>query len=287
MTTSSLPPTARDDFQIAVICALPEERDAVERAMTQDYKGDGHTYGKAQGDDNHYTIGELGGKSVVLATPINMGTINARHLVVNMRYSFRNLVLVLVVGIAGGAPFRYDKRTGLWNDSDIHLGDVIISTQVIGYDFGAELDDDFKRKTAVEDVLPRAPNLIPNFLNGLKTGRSKAFERVLKTTKVDLGAWGDKYKRPAPETDRVYPSDYRHKHRDEVACETCSKCTDWHHNVCEEALETGCGDLGCVPDHISEVRETQIHLGRVASTSLSHYGRSNWSHALGESLKQS
>lgn len=259
------PPASRDAFQIAIICALPEERDAVETAMTRDYKGEGHVYGRAQGDDNHYTTGEFGRKPVVLATPRNIGTINTSHLVTNMRHSFPNLVCVLVVGIAGGAPFRYDKPTGTWNDSDIHLGDVIVSTQVIGYDFGAEHDDSFKRKTAVEDIHARAPVLITTFLNEFKTGKSRAFKRVLQTTNADLKAWGDEYERPAPKTDCVYPSAYRHKHRDQAACEACSRCTEWHDRVCEKAVKAGCGELGCIPHHTNEERDTKIHLGRVAS----------------------
>jgi nucleoside phosphorylase len=147
METLSEPPT-RDGFQLAVICALPEERDAVEKAMTRDYKGEGHVYGRAQGDDNHYTTGELGRKPIVLAAPSNMSTTNISHLVVNMRQSFPNLVYAFVVGIAGGAPFKYDKQTDMWSDSDIFLGDIVVSTQVIEYDFGAELDDRFKRKVS-------------------------------------------------------------------------------------------------------------------------------------------
>lgn len=258
-------PNSRDSFQIAVICALPEERDAVEAAMTRDYKGEGRMYGKVGGDVYSYTTGELGRKPVVLATPRNMGTINTSHLVTNMRYSFPNLIWVFVVGIAGGAPFSYDKRTGTWKNSDIHLGDVIVGTQVIGYDFGAEHDDSFKRKKDVEDILPRAPALIATFLNEFKTGKSKAFKRVLEATRADLGDWGDEYQRPAPETDRVYLSAVRHKHRDQAACETCSRCTEWHHHVCEKAMEAGCGELGCEPDHTNEMRDTKIHFGRVAS----------------------
>ncbi|KAI5205800.1 hypothetical protein E4T39_02783 [Aureobasidium subglaciale] len=265
MVTSSTPPADRDGFQVAVVCALPEERDAVENAMTKDYKSEGHMYGKAPGDDNHYTTGELGGKPIVLAVPSNMGTVNTRHLVVNMRHSFPNLQYVFVVGIAGGAPFRYDKSTDKWERSDINLGDVIISTQVIGYDFGAELDNGFKRKTAVEDVLPRASTLIASFLNGFKTGKSKAFMRVLETTKADIGAWGNKYERPSPETDRVYSSVHRHKHRGENECEKCNRCTDWYMAVCEQALGTSCDALDCVPDHIKEARDANIHFGRVAS----------------------
>ncbi|KAI5248107.1 hypothetical protein E4T43_01469 [Aureobasidium subglaciale] len=241
MAPPSSTPAGREGFQIAIVCALPEERDAVEMAMDKDYKSEGRIYGKAAGDDNHYTTGELGGKPIVLAVPSNVGTVNTRHLVVNMRHSFPSLLYVFVVGIAGGAPFRYENSTDKWERSDIHLGDVTVSTQVIGYDFGAELDDGFKRKTAVEDVLPRAPTLIASFLNGFKTGRSKAFMRVLNTTKADISAWGRGYERPSPETDRVYSSVHRHKHRGGIECEKCNRCTDW------------------------QARGTQIHFGRVAS----------------------
>jgi nucleoside phosphorylase len=265
MATTADAPATRNGFQIAVICALPEERDAVEKAMTRDYKDEGHNYRKVQGDDYHYTTGELGGKPIVLATPRNMGTLNASHLVINMRHSFPNIVYALVVGIAGGAPCSYDKDTDSWSSSDIHLGDVIISTQVIGYDFGAEFDDSFRRKTDVEDVLPRAPTHVASFLNGLKTGKTKAFKRVLEKTNADLGPWGGDYERPASDTDRVYLSDYRHKHQDQGACEVCSRCTDWHTSVCEKALKASCTSLGCVPDRINESRNTRIHFGRVAS----------------------
>ncbi|THX80375.1 hypothetical protein D6D04_04634 [Aureobasidium pullulans] len=239
MATTANPPATRNGFQIAVICALPEERDAVEKAMTRDYKDEGCNYKKIQGDDYHYMTGELGGKPIVLATPRSMGSLNASHLVVNMRHSFPNIVYALVVGIAGGAPCSYDKDTDSWSDSDIHLGDVIISTQVVEYDFGAELDDKFRRKKNVEDVFPRAPTLVTSFLNSVKTGKSKAFKRVLEKTNADLRPWGRDYERPA--------------------------CTDWHTGVCERALEANCTSLGCVPDRINESRETRIHFGRVAS----------------------
>lgn len=71
-------------------------------------------------------------------------------------------------------------------DSDIHLGDVIVSTEVVGYDFGAEHRSEFKRKAAVGDRLSRAPALITNLLNGLKMGKSMVFERVHKRTQADL-----------------------------------------------------------------------------------------------------
>lgn len=70
--------------------------------------------------------------------------------------------------------------------SDIQLGDVLISTQVVSYDFGAEYDNDFKKKTAIEDILPRALTNIANFINTLRTRTSRAYKRVLRTINEDL-----------------------------------------------------------------------------------------------------
>jgi nucleoside phosphorylase len=78
--------------------------------MTRDYKDEGHSYGKISGDDNAYTVGEIGGKPVVLVAPRNMGTTNTRDLARGLRISFPNISYAFVVGIAGGAPFRHSKN---------------------------------------------------------------------------------------------------------------------------------------------------------------------------------
>lgn len=127
-------PTCRDDFEIAVICALPEERDAVEATMTLGFKEHGLKYGKQCGDQNQYTLGLVGGKPVVLVCLSDMGTLKALDCARMMATSFPRIAYALVVGIAGGVPFFYDRAT--WHRSDIHLGDVVISTQVIQYDHG-------------------------------------------------------------------------------------------------------------------------------------------------------
>lgn len=76
--------------------------------MARDYKGEGLVYSKAPRDENHYTTGELGRKPVVIATRRDMDTIDTSHMVSNMRHSFHNIAWALVVGVAGGAPFKYD-----------------------------------------------------------------------------------------------------------------------------------------------------------------------------------
>jgi nucleoside phosphorylase len=265
------PPASRDDFAIAIICALPEERDTVEALMTRNYKAEGYPpYGKTPGDDNIYTFGEIGGKPVVLAAPRGMGTTNTRDLARGLNISFRNILYAFVVGIAGGAPFLPDGDG--WKDSDIHLGDIIVSTQVIECDFGKEYDNGFRRRTEVENVLPRAPAEVTNFVNQFVRGRSMAFQRVLRKTKADLArldqsGTGDNkyYEHPGPGKDNVYSSDHRHKHQGWGACLKCSQCTERHHDVCEEATESSCQALGCKPHHSNAVRDTQIHFGRYAS----------------------
>jgi nucleoside phosphorylase len=107
--------------------------------MEVDFKEQGRTYGKASQDRNAYTMGVLGGRAVVLAYPRDMGTLNAATVASDIRYSFWNIKIGLVVGVAGGAPQTSDG-------TDIHLGDVIISTAVIQYDFGRQYPDGFRRK---------------------------------------------------------------------------------------------------------------------------------------------
>ena len=47
--TSLHRPSGRDDFEIAIICALPLERNAVEALLDDEYEVDGFSYGKAFG----------------------------------------------------------------------------------------------------------------------------------------------------------------------------------------------------------------------------------------------
>ena len=63
MAATIIPPKDRDGFEIAIICALKLERDAVEELMEVDFKEEGRTYGRASQDRNAYTV-LRGGASV-------------------------------------------------------------------------------------------------------------------------------------------------------------------------------------------------------------------------------
>jgi nucleoside phosphorylase len=266
------PPRSRDDFEIAIICALKLERDAVEALMEVDFKEQGRAYGKASQDRNVYTTGVLDGRAVVLAYPRDMGTLNAATVASDMRYSFRNIKIALVVGVCGGAPQTSDR-------TDIYLGDAIISTAVIQYDFGRQYPDGFRRKNEVESTLGRASTEIANFLAYLEGSR------VTKRLMAKINSYNQDATRksayPGAEHDYLFPSEYRHKHRDPQVCEACGNCKEWYDPVCERAEKASCDELRCdrsacrvkskplhTPEQVlqtPEVLPAQIHFGRVAS----------------------
>jgi hypothetical protein len=103
-------------------------------------------------------------------------------------------------------------------------------------------------------------------------GKGQAFHRVLKKTNADLRDLGgletgrDGYhEKLGPRTDEVYDLGYRHKHQDPSECAQCGQCMEWYHEVCREALEASCQELGCTPHYCNLVRETKIHFGRYVS----------------------
>ncbi|KAK3613199.1 hypothetical protein LTR22_028256, partial [Elasticomyces elasticus] len=108
-----------------------------------------------------------------------MGITNTRDLAHGMRNSFKNISYAFVVGITGGAPFTYDERKNEWQQSDIHLGDVIVSTHVIDSGFGKEHDNFFETRSEIQHVLPRATARVANFVNSLKDGET--LDRVIRS----------------------------------------------------------------------------------------------------------
>ncbi|KAK0246645.1 hypothetical protein LTS09_018214 [Friedmanniomyces endolithicus] len=145
----SRPLASRNDFEVAIVCALPEERETVEALMTKHFRSEGYTYGKAKGNDNSYTLGLLGGKPVVLVAPRDMGTTNTAR---GLHISFPNIMYAWVVGIAGGATFTHDGKE--WKESDIYLG---------------------RRHQHAGDRFVR--------------GRSEAFNRILRKINADLAGY--------------------------------------------------------------------------------------------------
>ena len=276
MASKAVQPKDRDGFEIAIICALRSEANAVEALFDEYWDEDGDQYGKALGDTNTYTTGAIGRHNVVLAHMPGMGKGSAASVASSFRSSFGRIKLALVVGVCGGVPVLADCE-------EILLGDVIISTGIIQYDFSRQLPDRFIRKDTLEDNLGRPNVEIRAFLS--KLGGFRGRKRLVDNTfgflqelckKADF----QKAQYPGVIEDKLYERTYRHKHHGLPTCMICIECEKKEEKVCETALESSCSDLKCNDNMLvqrqrlligtnagkaAEEQKPCIHFGLIAS----------------------
>ncbi|RGP58288.1 nucleoside phosphorylase domain protein [Fusarium sporotrichioides] len=105
-----IPPPMSIDYRIAIICAQESEANA-----------------------NHYTTGTIFGHNVVIAHMPEYGKGSSAKVAANIRHTFPDITLALIVGICGGVPNA--------QGNEIMLGDVIIGNSVVEYDRGRQLPD--------------------------------------------------------------------------------------------------------------------------------------------------
>lgn len=258
-------PADRNGFNIAIICALTLESNAVEALFDQFYEDEDRHYGRALGDTNAYTLGRIGRHNVVLAYMPGMGQIHSTAVAAHFHASFPKIRLGLVVGIAGGAPVSP-------KGDQIFLGDILISTELIQTDFGRQYADQLVRKEETKDILGRQNIEIRNFLGQLQGWRaSKAFrERI--TEYIDHVLSINDFRAsdfPGAENDRLFASGYRHKHQEIGSCTTCNAGQVEKDPVCEAASSATCSALGC-DNLVVRTRSSlapQIFFGTLASSS--------------------
>ncbi|PWY68778.1 purine and uridine phosphorylase [Aspergillus eucalypticola CBS 122712] len=203
-------PTSRDDFEIAIVCALTLEFDAVCALFDEIWDED---YGRTWGDANIYTNGRIGKFNVVLLKLSDMGKVSAAIASAHLRSSYSSLSLVLLTGICGGVPFPGAGK-------EILLGDVVVSRHIVQYDLGRQYPEGFETKDTVEDRFGRAPPNIRHLLSMLETIRAR--ERAEELTAGYLlklqqmtarKPGGIRYDYPGASQDIVFDSSYRHKRR--------------------------------------------------------------------------
>ncbi|KUL83960.1 hypothetical protein ZTR_07085 [Talaromyces verruculosus] len=152
-------PFRREEFAVAIICALQLEYDAVSYTFDQFWDENGDPYGRAAGDLNVYTTGRIGAHNVVLTLLSNTGKANAASAAAIIRSSYTEIKLALLIGVCGGVPQAPNH-----SKDGILLGDVIIGKSVIQYDFGRQYPDKFVRKNDVKDNLRNPVKDIRNLL---------------------------------------------------------------------------------------------------------------------------
>ncbi|VTT60621.1 unnamed protein product [Fusarium fujikuroi] len=206
-------PSDRRGFEIAIICALTLEADAIEALFDHHWEDDGPPFDKEPGDPNAYSTGVIGRFNVVLAYMPGMGKVNAATVATNCGKSFPSIKLALVVGVCGVVPFSPSK-------DEIVLGDVIISNGVIQYDFGRQFPERLVRKDTLLDV-PGRPNLeirgILTKLQGLRHRRqlSAKIENFLDILRQDPELHAEY---PGVTEDKLFQATYRHAD-DQKSCE--------------------------------------------------------------------
>ena len=270
-------PASRDEFSIAVICALESESDAIEAMFDQDWEVE-KKYPKIDGDDNAYTMGRIGDHNVVLARIPGMGKAESAKLASSFSLNFKHITLGLVVGICGGAPLIRERpgRPNQPRDKPVYLGDIMISTQLIQYDFGHQYSQVFKPMDTLENTLGRPNNEIRAFVNqrsGLKGRKDLQDEICRYLTDFSTTEGFEESKYQGLEKDILYKDDFRHQHRDSTKC----ACVESEEMVCQEALDSTCDDLRCTSEQsvqrirLKEVKDDTavpgpvVHFGAVAS----------------------
>ncbi|KAL2844078.1 hypothetical protein BJY01DRAFT_248323 [Aspergillus pseudoustus] len=256
-------PRSRRDFELAIICALSLEADAVIALFDHHWKDDEKNYAKAPDDPNSYTTGVIGKHNVVVAHMPGMGKASAAGVAVGLRMSFPTIRLALVVGICGGVPKGPHGR-------EIYLGDVVISECLVQYDFGRQYPESFEPKDQGGSGVP--PVVIQALLRKLETDHHSA--QLREDTRRFLEELQEKSTRalyPGAEADQLFQPSYLHQHREPTACSKCPK--DGSH-ACVDALSRACQELGCggdglvrrdIPHNDEGACWPSIHIGKMGS----------------------
>ncbi|KAH7487054.1 hypothetical protein FOMA001_g5725 [Fusarium oxysporum f. sp. matthiolae] len=191
-----------DRYTVAWICALHFEM-AAARAMLDEEHVD---CPRQANDMNSYVLGRIKNHNVVIAClPTDQyGTNNAASVLSNMRRTFPNIEIGLMVGIGGGVPLK----------ADIRLGDIVVGVRVMQYDLGKTLSGGFQR-TGV----PKIPDsTIRAVISNLRSRHELNGSRVPLILREKMGT-NAAYSRPN-EPDRLFLASYHH----EDPASPCDEC---------------------------------------------------------------
>ncbi|KAK3949274.1 nucleoside phosphorylase domain-containing protein [Pseudoneurospora amorphoporcata] len=246
-------PNGRSDFEVAIICALTLEFDAVCLLIDEFWDEYGDRYGKVQGDHNIYTTGRMGTCNVVVVQLPNMGKALAASAAASLRSSYPQVSLALLVGVCGAVPFiRHESGMNA-----ISLGDVIISNIVVQYD--TALDSLGRPNKMIRNILAHLSGTIAH--EQIEQRANSFLEDIQrKTRKKARGnrrrGYAD-YQYPGAANDRLFHSGYQHKHGSGSGCMICEKCHGDKDPTCLETLKLSCEELGCDSSYLIQREHLQ------------------------------
>ncbi|KAI1018644.1 hypothetical protein LB503_005534 [Fusarium chuoi] len=229
------PPNDRCGFKAAIICALPLEFDAIRSLFSYTWKEHHHHYGKLKGDTNHYVNGRIGDLDIVVLLLSSMGKASAATAAASLKCSYTELEMVFLAGICGGIP---EMRSPSGRMREVLLGDVVVSSNMVQYDFGRRYQDNFVTKQPIHT----ARKLINNFLIHLKTDvfLDDVTERSAEVLE-QMQQSNPKYQYPGSANDRLYEPSYQHQVDTLVLC-TCFSSPSL---ICVRCRGVSCDEAGC------------------------------------------
>ncbi|KAL8395835.1 hypothetical protein RB595_003329 [Gaeumannomyces hyphopodioides] len=207
---AAIRPTSRDDFAIAIICALTEEVDTVKALFDERWDGHGQDgYGKDARDPYAYACGRIGRHNVVVPHMTGMGKVKAANVATNCRLSFPGVRIALVVGVCAGVPF---VSGGPGQKTEVILGDVIISQGVVQYDLGRQTDAGFFTKVTPLESLGKPITEMSSLVAMLKSrdDRKRLLRDMSEYLDVLQGEKDLEAGYPGVEQDWLFESTYRH-----------------------------------------------------------------------------
>jgi ankyrin repeat protein/nucleoside phosphorylase len=162
-------------------------------------------------DKNSYTLGEIAGHRVVIAClPSGQyGTTSAAVVAQQMLSTFPCIRFGLLVGIAGGIPSGH---------ADIRLGDVVVSTGVVQYDYGKAYPEHFQRT----GMLNKPPGILLTAVSKLRSKhlREKDMIQQILSQMIERNPQMSEEFGLGGRQDLLFNAHYRHLESES----TCDKC---------------------------------------------------------------
>ncbi|KAF7122852.1 hypothetical protein CNMCM5793_000962 [Aspergillus hiratsukae] len=212
-----------DEYTVGWLCVLDYEYDVATALLDEEHD----TPFKPHDDPSSYTVGRIGGHSVVIAKCTRTGTANASTAVTHMLRTFDKIRFGLMVGIGGGAadaPGSHDPRR---STTDILLGDVVVSKPegnhggILQYDKGRRGPEKFE----IESHLNSPGDLLISATD--KLSRDHRFKRgnmagYIEEAQLKLEALGmSHFSFPGRHHDLLFATRYNHPNETENDCRNC------------------------------------------------------------------
>ncbi|VUC31204.1 unnamed protein product [Clonostachys rosea] len=205
-----------NDYAVGWICGITADYVAARSLLDEVHPAPRSV---AEHDCNRYTLGKIGGHSVVLAVSpdASYGSASAARVAKDMLNTFPNIKIGLMVGIGGGAPSQRN---------DIRLGDVVVGSPqdgnggVLYYDYQQSIQDQALRLTGRLDEPPLVLRTALHKLTAARgDGESNKLEQAIDDAlKKKPPRLHENYLRPNASRDRLYQSQIVYPLNDNHKC---------------------------------------------------------------------